>query len=187
MAEKIAQSTSIGNGRNRWPVPRESLARSRSGLLCPRTPAHGILVLLVRGVWDVWGLAGLVGSVLITVIYLLCGYVIHPKPIISNLGFWPFPDPLRPMAKYNILLLSRPPTEQAKATGASFELFCGGLHSRRTCSIKNSDFRSSHDPTANLLLTGIQTALTKFSDILCFGRKRTRKRRTADMSSPLIS
>ena len=65
----------------------------------------GFWIFLVRGVWDVWGLAGVVSSILVTVIYLLLGYVIHPKPVTSNLGFWPFPDPFRPMAKYNVLLI----------------------------------------------------------------------------------
>jgi hypothetical protein len=65
----------------------------------------GFWVFLVRGVWDVWGLAGVVGSVLATVIYLLFGYAIHPQPVTSNLGFWPFPAPFRPMAKFNVLLL----------------------------------------------------------------------------------
>ncbi len=65
----------------------------------------GFWIFLVRGVWDVWGLAGGAVSVVATVIYLLLGYVIHPKPDTSNLGFWPFPAPFRPLAKFNVLLV----------------------------------------------------------------------------------
>ncbi len=105
--------------RVEWPRKansRDPLGTVEVGGRCRgnRSPIHVLvclaLVVLLLGFWfylvrGVWGVAGVAVSVVSTVIYLLLGYEIHPKPVTSNLGFWPVPNPFRPMTKYNVLLL----------------------------------------------------------------------------------
>jgi hypothetical protein len=47
----------------------------------------GLWIYFVLGVWEVWSAAGLVRIALGTVLYLLLGYIAHPKPDHSNIGW----------------------------------------------------------------------------------------------------
>ena len=47
----------------------------------------GFWIYLVLGVWEVWSAAELGGIALGTVLYLLLGYAVHPKPDHSNVGW----------------------------------------------------------------------------------------------------
>jgi hypothetical protein len=68
-----------------------AMSRSKCGVLVCFGLAVlllGFWIYLVLGVLEVWSAAGLVGIALGTVLYLLLGYTVHPKPTTLSAVSW---------------------------------------------------------------------------------------------------